>query len=137
MQTRHQSGWQRPQRRLHGDDGTATTELVIATPLLLLLLLVSVQVGLWFHARQIVDAAAQEGARAARAVGAADGDGYRHATDTLHQLGPGSVTDPTVTVTRTAGHVTVTVTGTSPPVIPGVALPVSATTRSPIEELTQ
>ena len=48
--------------------------------------------------------------------------------------GTGAVTNPAVTVTRTAGSVTVTVTGESPAVIPGLTQSVSATSTSPIEE---
>lgn len=103
-------------------------------PLLLLLVLVSVHVGLWFHARHIVDAASQEGARAARAAGATDNDGYGRAQQMLADLGSGSVINPTITVARSAGTVTVTVTGQAPPVIAGLAVNVSASSTSPIEE---
>lgn len=103
-------------------------------PLLLLLVLVSVHIGLWFHARHIVDAASQEGARAARAAGATDTDGYGRAHQMLADLGSGSVINPTITVARSAGTVTVTVTGQAPPVIPGLAVNVSASSTSPIEE---
>ena len=102
-------------RRCRGDAGSASTELVIVMPLLLLLVLASVHVGLWFHARHLVNAAAQEGTRAARATGANDDDGYQRADQMLHDLGSGSVTDPIVTVTRNADTVTVTVSGQSRP----------------------
>jgi Flp pilus assembly protein TadG len=118
------------------ESGAATTELVIVMPLLLLLVLASVHVGLWFHANHLVDAAAHEGARAARAMGGTDDDGYQRANQMLRDLGSGSVTDPTVTVTRNAGSVTVSVTGQSPPVIPGLTMAVSASTTSPIETFT-
>ncbi len=121
-------------RRCRGDTGSASTELVIVMPLLLLLVLASVHVGLWFHARHMVNAAAQEGARAARAMGATDDDGYARADQMLNELGSGAVTNPAVIVTRTAGSVTVTVTGQSPAVIPGLSQSVSATSTSPIEE---
>ena len=103
-------------------------------PLLLLLVLSSVQVGLWFHARHLVNAAAQEGARAARAAGATDSDGYDRAEQMLSQLGSAAVTSPGVTVTRGPRSVTVTVTGNAPPVIPGFTMWVAATSTSPIEE---
>lgn len=121
-------------RRRAGDAGSASTELVIVMPLLLLLVLVSVHVGLWFHARHLVNAAAQEGARAARASGATDADGHDRAEQLLGDLGSGSVTDSTITVIRSGETVTVSVTGQAPPVIPGLAMTVSATSTSPIEE---
>lgn len=122
--------------RCEGDRGAAATELAIAMPLLLVLVLASVHLALWFHARQIVSAAAQEAARSARAYEATDSDGYARAEQILTSLGSRSVTDPTVTITRSSGTVTATVTGQSPAVIPGLVLDVSATTRSPIEEFT-
>lgn len=103
-------------------------------PLLLLLVLASVHVGLWFHARHLVNAAAQEGARAARASGATDSDGYDRAQQMLGDLGSNSVTSPAILVTRSGGSVTVSVTGQAPPVIPGLAMSVSASSTSPIEE---
>jgi len=119
--------------RLCHDRGSASTELVIVMPLLLLLVLASVHVGLWFHARHVVDAAAQEGARAARAADATDTDGERRARQMLDALGSSAVTDRAVTVSRDARFVTVTITGNAPPVVPGLVLPVSATSTSPIE----
>jgi len=119
--------------RLCNDRGSASTELVIVMPLLLLLVLASVHVGLWFHARHVVDAAAQEGARAARAADATDTDGERRARQMLDTLGSTAVTDRTVTVSRDARFVTVTITGNAPPIVPGLVLPVSATSTSPIE----
>lgn len=103
-------------------------------PLLLLLVLASVHVGLWFHARHLVNASAQEGARAARAAGATDADGYIRADQMLGDLGSGALTNPAVTVTRAGSTVTVTVSGQSPAVIPGLSMSVEATSTSPIEE---
>jgi Flp pilus assembly protein TadG len=109
---------------------------VIVMPLLLLLVLVSVHIGLWFHARHLVNAAAQEGARAARAAGAVDADGEARAEQMLDDLGPTVIANPTVTVARTTDTVTVTVTGQAPVVIPGLVLDVRATSTSPIEQFT-
>lgn len=120
-------------RRCHDDRGSATTELVIATPALLLLILVSVHLGLWFHAGNLVEAAAEEGARGARVQGATDDDGRARATQMLDELGSSVVTDRTISVSRSATTVTVSITGHAPAVIPGLVLDVSATARSPIE----
>jgi Flp pilus assembly protein TadG len=123
--------------RCMGDGGAAATEVAIAMPLLLVLVLISVHLALWFHARQIVTAAAQEAARAARAYDAADSDGYARAAQILTDLGTRSVTSPTVVINRRAGTVSATVAGQSPAVIPGLVLDVSATSSSPIEAFTQ
>jgi Flp pilus assembly protein TadG len=103
-------------------------------PALLLFVLASVHVGLWFHARHIVAAASEEGARTARHQGSTDTAGADTANEFLDQLGPNVVLDRQVTVTRTATAVTVTVTGHAPAVIPGLYLDVDASTTSPIEQ---
>lgn len=123
--------------RCRGDSGSASTELVIAMPALLLLVLASVHVGLWFHARHLAAAASQEGARAARHLGADDTAGYDRATQFLDQLGPNVLLDRNVVITRTATSVTVTVTGHAPAVIPGLTLAIDATTTSPLETFRQ
>ncbi|HEX6567693.1 MAG TPA: TadE family protein, partial [Acidimicrobiales bacterium] len=56
--------------RLRGDDGAATTELVIVAPVLLFMILLIVQLGLYFHAVTVASAAAQEGAHDASLQGA-------------------------------------------------------------------
>jgi hypothetical protein len=48
-------------------------ELAMLMPIVLAVVLLVVQVTLWFHGRQVADAAAREGARVARAAGASDG----------------------------------------------------------------
>ena len=117
-------------RRCRGDRGSASTELVIVMPLLLLLVLASVHVGLWFHARHLVNAAAQEGARAARATGANDDDGYHRADQMLRDLGSGSVTDPIVTVTRNADTVTAAWLSPRSGTVSASATPALSTTAS-------
>ena len=57
-----------PRRNERGD---ATVEAVLAVPVLLLLILMVVQFGLWYHASHTAKAAAQEGVRAVRTEGAA------------------------------------------------------------------
>lgn len=49
-------------RRFRGDGGAATTEFVIIAPLLVSMMMLVVQFGLYFHASSIASAAAQEGA---------------------------------------------------------------------------
>jgi Flp pilus assembly protein TadG len=77
-------------RRLRGDAGAATTELVIATPAFLFLIMMIVQSGLYFHAVSLASAAAQDGARTA-AVGGTDASvaaGEARADQMLRDLGP-------------------------------------------------
>lgn len=77
--------------RLRGDAGAATTELVLAAPAFLFMILLIVQLGLYFHAINVASAAAQEGAHDA----ALQGDrgerlaaGEQTAGDLVAQLAP-------------------------------------------------
>ena len=53
-------------RRCRSERGDAAVETVLAVPVLLFLILVVIQAGLWFHGSQLVEAAAQEGMQAGR-----------------------------------------------------------------------
>jgi Flp pilus assembly protein TadG len=61
-------------RRLRGDEGSATTELVIIAPVLVSMIVLVIQFGLYFHASSVASAAAQEGAGTAAVF---DNDGGR------------------------------------------------------------
>jgi Flp pilus assembly protein TadG len=74
-------------RRLGGDEG-ATTELVIAAPAFLFMIMLIVQAGLYFHASSIASAAAQEGARAATVQGGSIPEGQQVADDFVQTLAP-------------------------------------------------
>lgn len=55
------------------DRGAAVIELAMLMPIVLAVVLLVVQMALWFHGRQVADAAAREGARIARAAGSSEG----------------------------------------------------------------
>jgi Flp pilus assembly protein TadG len=73
-----------PSRRLRGEEGAATTEMVIVTPVLLLMIAALVQFGLWYHGTNLANAAAQEGARAYRLEGGTVSDAQREARNFLN-----------------------------------------------------
>ena len=77
-------------QRLRGERGEAVTETVLLVPVLLLLIMLVIQFGLWYHAEHVVQAAAQEGARAARAEGATAEDGRARAEQFVTTTGGGS-----------------------------------------------
>ncbi len=107
-------------------------ETAIIAPAVLLLIAVILQAGLWFHARDVAGHAAARGAVAASAEHADDAAGQVAATAFLTQVG--SLRSPGVTVQRGPATVTVTVTGTSPTLVPGLPLPsITRTSTSPIE----
>ncbi len=106
---------------------------MLLTPLLMVCVLVVVQFALWQHARHVLLAAAQEGARAARAQGATAEDGRTRAQDYIVQIGPDLVTAPTIEVDRSLDAVTVRVRGQAVNIVPGVPLRVTATSAGPVE----
>ena len=123
-------------RFLRDDRGSATAELAVATPLLLLMLMLIVQFALWSHASHVAQAAAAQGLGAARTVQGAEADGTREASNLLAQLAGGPLADPLVETTRDATSVTVTVSGTVTPVVPFLVLPVRAVAVGPVERFT-
>ncbi|MEV4461264.1 TadE/TadG family type IV pilus assembly protein [Microbispora sp. NPDC049633] len=64
--------------RRKGERGATVIELAMLMPVVLAVVLLIVQVTLWFHGRQVADAAAREGARVARAGGS---DGWQEAAE--------------------------------------------------------
>ncbi len=118
-----------------GEAGQASVELALVLPLLMVLVLSGVQAALWFHAAQVVTAAAQEGAAAARAAGASAEAGHAAAGDTLDQLGRGLVVDARVAVVREPDWVKVQVMGQAPSLLPGLHPAVHGRAQSPLERL--
>lgn len=115
------------------DAGAATTELVVATPALLLLVVMVIQIGLWFHASHVVTAAAQEGARQVRIEGGNPAAGEARAREFLADMGAKIVVGPTVSASRSAEVGRVEVSGTTFSVIPGMDLPLRAVSEGPVE----
>jgi len=129
-----QGGPRRTPWRISGpDDGSATVELVIATPLVALLLLLVVQFGVWAHAAHIAQAAANQGLQTARAYRSSAAAGEADTRALLDQSAGSLLSDRTVSVTRTATTVTVVVTGRAATVVPGLRLPVRVTVTGPVE----
>ncbi len=124
-------------RRPRGDRGEATTEMVLVVPVLMLLVFLVVQFGLWYHANNVAEAAAQEGARSARLTGGTDDAGQTRAAEFMHANAPSLVEVTSVTATRTDDTVRVEITGTLAAIVPGINLPVHAEAESPIEQFHQ
>lgn len=113
--------------------GSAATEVVLVFPTLLVLVMVIVQFGLWYHATGIARAAAEEGARAARVDTGTATAGHDRAELFVHQLAGSLLTDPTVTATRTTDTARVQVSGDVVSLVPFVHLTVTAAAQSPTE----
>ncbi|MGW5053957.1 TadE/TadG family type IV pilus assembly protein [Actinokineospora sp. NPDC004072] len=118
---------------MSGDRGAVSAELVIATPLLLLMLLAIVQFALWSHATHIAQAAASQGLAAARSQTGTAADGTSTAQQLLDQLASGPLTASAVTSGRTAASAWVRVSGTATSVVPFLRLPVHAEAGGPVE----
>jgi hypothetical protein len=106
-----------------------STELAVLMPVVIALVLVPFQVGLWWHATQVAHAAAQEAVDAAQVAASTEADGVAAATWFLDQAG--NLTNPDITVTRTADTVTVEVTGVAPRLL--FNWTVTATATGPLE----
>jgi Flp pilus assembly protein TadG len=123
----------RRRRKPRAEQGSAAVELVLLTPLLMVCVLVVVQFALWQHARHVLVAAAQEGARAARAQSATAEDGRHRAQDYIARIGPDLVTAPVIEVDRSVDVVTVRIRGQAVNILPGLPLSVTATSAGPVE----
>jgi len=108
-------------------------ELVIATPLLLLLVMGVIQFALWQHAEHIASAVAQQGVSVGRLQGETAADGKQEAQSVLDQLGPSVLVNSNVAATRTAATTTVTVTGHAESILGIFSLPVKAVAVGPSE----
>ncbi len=120
-------------RRWRSDHGASAAETVIATPLLLLLILLIVQFALAWHAQHIAQTAASRALATARAQGSSAAAGRAQAAATLRALGHSVLLDPHVTVERTGRTAVIDVRGWVEPVLPGLHLPVSAHAAGAVE----
>ena len=96
-------------RRRRDERGVSSTELAVLMPVLILLVLMPVQVGLWWHAKQAAEVAAEEAVNAAQIAHATAADGQQGAAAILDHAG--NLRDVTVNVTRTADTVIVDIRG--------------------------
>src|SRR6266540_7508509 len=120
-------------QRRSGERGVTSAELVIVTPVLLTLILLVVQVGLYFHASHIALAAAEEGARSARSLHGSATAGQARARRFVDALGSGLIRSPVVTASRTPTTARVEVRGQVAGVVPGLRLVVDRVVESPTE----
>jgi Flp pilus assembly protein TadG len=122
-----------PRRTLGGDRGSVTTEVVLYTPLLLLLVLLGVQFAVWAIAQLAVQHAANHALQTTRTLNSTTTAGQADATSVLAQVGGAVVTSPQITIDRTPDTTTVQITGTAPAVVPFLHLRVSTTVTAPTE----
>ncbi|UED86119.1 TadE family protein [Streptomyces profundus] len=126
--------------RAGGDRGTSAIEFVVLTPVMFFMIFGAVQFALYSFAEHVAKAAAQAGARTARAEADADPSGWAgsaeaKAHDYIRQLGPGLFESrPVVVVSQPAEFtVRVEVRGHVPSIVPGLDLTVTAASEGPVE----
>lgn len=118
-----------------GDRGAATVEVTLAMPLLGLLLLLIVQFACWAHATHVAQAAANQGVQTARAYGSSADAGVADTTAILDQIAGSILVARSVTANNTATTSTVTVTGNTAAVVPGLSLPITVSVTAPREKV--
>lgn len=118
--------------------GSASIQMMILMPLMFLVMFTGMQAALYYHARTIAIAAAQEGAREAGSEHGSRTSGEAAAWDFINQAGgPDALTGSSVSGSRSDTTATVTVTGRSLSVIPGWKITITQSSSVPVERLTQ
>lgn len=116
-----------------GRDDRGVAELaVVIVPTLLLILLV-LHVGIYWWGQTVATRAAHHGLDQARVLDGSAADGEAVAWQLLDQTGV--LTGPQVSASRSATEATVTVSGQTLSILPGVSLTVTATASGPVERI--
>jgi len=115
------------------DRGSATLQLVAVFPAFLLTVLLVVQAALVWHARNIAEAAAQEGLRDARLYDGSSAAGQARTRSFLAQTAGDLFTVTTVVVERDNEQARVEVRGRALSLLPGVTPRVDAAAAGPVE----
>lgn len=114
-----------PRRAGVGDEGGEVTTTTLIFPVVLFVILVAVQFALAFHAKSVVTAAAQDGARAAQAEGATGEAGRVEAARFVADNAARLLEEVTVSVDADGDGVHVEVRGEVANVVPGFDLHVT------------
>lgn len=127
----------RPRRRCRGERGSLSIQMIVLMPLMFLAMFTGVQAALYYHARTVAIAAAQEGAREAGSENGSRESGIGAARDFISQAGGSdTLSDSSVSGSRGATTATVTVSGHSLSVIPGWKVRITQSSSVPVERLT-
>jgi hypothetical protein len=114
--------------------GFATLEAVIVIPVAVVLTMLVIQYVMLWHARNIAEAAAQNGLRVARGYQATGPQGQASANDYLRTVAGHMLDHPRVTADRGATTVIVTVHATVISIIPFGSFAVTETATGPVEK---
>lgn len=122
-------------RRPHGDAGSATIQMVFATPVIGLIIFSTFAFVLYFHAEQIAHLAAAQGLEAARVQGGTEVAGQTAAERYLAEFDKSTLHDGRIQVQRGAREARVEVSGYAEQIVPFLNLPVHVTVTAPTETI--
>lgn len=118
--------------------GSTSIQMVLLMPALFAVMFLGMQGALFYHARTVALAAAQEGVRTAAGLGGSGSAGARDAYAFVADAGGDDVLQGTqVRSSRSTTNATVTVTGRCLSVIPGWTPTVTQSASAPVERITQ
>jgi len=118
-------------QRLRDERGVTTTQVAILFPVVLFWIMLIVQYGLWWHSKQVANAAAAEAVDAAQLSAGTAREGEDAAASYLAQAG--NLSNVTISVTRDPTTVTAEVHGDAPRLVPGFEWSVTARSTAPVE----
>lgn len=118
-------------RRCRGEAGLTSTQLAVVMPALLFWIMLIVQYGLWFHAKQVAGAAAAEAIDVAQVPGNSAASAEAAARSFLALSG--NLTHVTIEISPTADLVSVRVSGQAPRLVPGITWTVASVAQAPLE----
>lgn len=111
--------------------GMTTSQVAIVFPALLFWIMLIVQYGLWFHAKQVAEAAVAEAVDAAQTPSGTIESGEAAARSFL--ASSGNLDNTVITVQRDLVLVTAEVRGDAPRLVPGFSWSVTARSQAPVE----
>jgi Flp pilus assembly protein TadG len=118
-------------RRCRGEAGLTATQLAVVMPALLFWIMLIVQYGLWFHAKQVAGAAAAEAIDVAQIPGNSVASAEAAARSFLAQSG--NLAHVSIEISPTTDLVSVRVSGQAPQLVPGITWTVASVVQAPVE----
>lgn len=119
------------------DRGSTTLETAILFPAVLLLLMVTIQAGLWYYGRSVALAAAQEGVAAGRVEGASAQEATQAAESFASTQGESLLSQTSISTRgSTPERIHVSVSGQVASLIPGVPISVGQEASGAVERWT-
>lgn len=122
-----------PTSRPRGERGASGVEFLVIMGVVVFAFLLMLQYGAKIYAERVAQAAAEEGAAAARRFDGSTAAGTARAHAYLDRLAGARLGDAAISADRDAQAASVTVSGSAMTIIPFVSLRVSETSVGPVE----